>query len=145
MSTTQSRARIAFRHWVGLAAAAAVALSMAVAPPAAQQQPPNPTKEDLAKDNKLFMTLARKSLKWDLPTEPAKVVGPLHYVGTAGLASYLFATKEGHILFNTGMPDSGPMIVESIRKLGFDPKDIKILVRTCSKPLTASRSHRSSC
>jgi metallo-beta-lactamase class B len=119
-------ARIALRHGVGLAAAASVALSAAVAPPAAQQLPP--TKEDLAKDYKLFLTVARKALKWDLPTEPAKIVGPLHYVGTAGLASYLFATKEGHILFNTGMPDSGPMIVESIRKLGFDPKDIKILI-----------------
>jgi metallo-beta-lactamase class B len=134
MSTTQGRARIAFRHWVGLAAAAAVALSMAVAPPAAQQQPPNPTKEDLAKDNKLFLTLARKSLKWDLPTEPAKIVGPLHYVGTAGLASYLFATKEGHILFNTGMPDSGPMIVESIRKLGFDPDRRQFLSKAAARP-----------
>ena len=32
------------------------------------------------------------------------------------------------IHFNTGTPDSGPLIVESIRKLGFDPKDIKILI-----------------
>ena len=48
--------------------------------------------------------------------------------GTAGLASYLFATKEGHILFNTGMPESGPLIVDSIRTLGFDPKDIKVLI-----------------
>ena len=31
-------------------------------------------------------------------------------------------------LFNTGTPDSGPLIVESITKLGFDPKDIKILI-----------------
>ena len=38
---------------------------------------------------------------------------------------YLFATKEGHILFNTGMPESGPIIVASMRTLGFDAKDIK--------------------
>jgi metallo-beta-lactamase class B len=105
--------------------AASVAVCVALAPPAAQQ----PTKEDhLARDNKLSLTLARKAMKWDEPTAPARIVGPLHYVGTAGLASYLFATKEGLILFNTGMPESGPMIVESIRKLGFDPKDIKILI-----------------
>jgi metallo-beta-lactamase class B len=109
-------------------AVASIGLWTAVTPPAAQQLPPKPTKEDLAKDNKLFLTLARTALKWDEATEPSRIVGPLHYVGTAGLASYLFVTKEGHILFNTGTPDSGPMIVESIRKLGFDTKDIKILI-----------------
>jgi metallo-beta-lactamase class B len=29
---------------------------------------------------------------------------------------------------NTGMPSSGPMIVDSIRKLGFKPEDIKIMI-----------------
>lgn len=86
------------------------------------------SKDDLAKDNKLFLGMARKSLKWDEKADPSRIVGPLYYVGTAGLASYLFVTDEGYILFNTGMPDSGPMIVESIRKLGFDPKRIKIMI-----------------
>jgi metallo-beta-lactamase class B len=117
-----------FRRAAGLVSAAAVVMCTAVVPQAAQQLPANLTKEDLAKDNNLFLTLARRALKWDEPTEPTRIVGPLHYVGTAGLASYLFVTKEGHILFNTGMPDSGPLIVESIRKLGFEPKDIKILI-----------------
>ena len=99
---------------------------LAVAPPTGQQKPP--TKEELAKDNKLFLTLARQTLKWDVATEPSKIAGPLHYVGTAGLSSYLFVTSEGHILFNTGMPESGPMIVESMQKLGFAAKDIKILI-----------------
>ena len=108
------------------AAAAGVSLYLAVAPPAAQQKPP--TKEELAKDNKLFLTLARQTLKWDVATEPSKIAGPLHYVGTAGLSLYLFVTSEGNILFNTGMPESGPMIVESMQKLGFAAKDIKILI-----------------
>jgi metallo-beta-lactamase class B len=64
----------------------------------------------------------------ELPAEPVKIVGPLYFVGTQGLSSWLFATKEGHILLNTGMPSSGPMIVESIRKLGFKPEDIKIMI-----------------
>ena len=42
-----------------------------------------PTKEQLANDNKLFMRLASKALKWDVPTEPLKIVGPLYFVGTA--------------------------------------------------------------
>ena len=97
-------AHAALRHRFGLATVVAIGLSVAIPPPAAQL-PPSPSKEDLAKDNKLFLTLARKALKWDEPTEPSKIVGPLHYVGTAGLASYLFATREGHILFNTGTPE----------------------------------------
>ena len=94
----------------------------------AQTLPPNLTKEDLAKDNNLFLSLARKVLKWDEPTEPIKIVGPLYFVGTMGLSSWLFTTPEGHILLNTGMPTSGPMMVESIRKLGFKPEDIKIII-----------------
>jgi metallo-beta-lactamase class B len=74
----------------------------------AQTLPPNLTKEDLAKDNNLFLSLARKVLKWDEPTEPIKIVGPLYFVGTMGLSSWLFTTPEGHILLNTGMPTSGP-------------------------------------
>jgi metallo-beta-lactamase class B len=112
----------------GFPLAAAVLLSLATQA-GTQTLPPNlPTKEDLAKDNNLFLSLARKVLKWDEPSEPIKIVGPLYFVGTMGLSSWLFTTPEGHILLNTGMPTSGPMIVESIRKLGFKPEDIKIII-----------------
>jgi metallo-beta-lactamase class B len=87
-----------------------------------------PTKEDLAKDNKLFAELATKYLHWDEPTDPIHIVGPLYFVGTRGLSSWLFVTSEGNILLNTGTPNSGPMIVDSIHKLGFKPEDIKIII-----------------
>lgn len=90
--------------------------------------PAKVTQEDLAKDNKLFITLASKALRWEEPAEPIKIAGPLYFVGTAGLGSYLFVTAEGNILLNTGMPSSGPMIAESIRKLGFEPQDIKVMI-----------------
>jgi metallo-beta-lactamase class B len=112
----------------GLPLTAAVLFSFATTA-GAQTLPPNvPTKEQLAKDNNLFLSLARKVLKWDEPTDPIKIVGPLYFVGTMGLSSWLFTTPEGHILLNTGMPTSGPLIVESIRKLGFKPEDIKIII-----------------
>jgi metallo-beta-lactamase class B len=95
----------------------------------AQDLPANvPTREELARNNKLFITLASKYLKWEEPAEPVKIVGPLYFVGTQGLSSWLFATKDGHILLNTGMPSSGPMIEASIRKLGFRPEDVKIII-----------------
>jgi metallo-beta-lactamase class B len=87
-----------------------------------------PTEEQLANDNSLFLSLARKALKWEEPAEPVKIVEPLYFVGTKGLGVFLFTTSEGHILMNSGMPSSGPMIVQSIRKLGFRPEDIKIMI-----------------
>jgi metallo-beta-lactamase class B len=95
----------------------------------AQALPPNlPTKEQLANDNNLFIALAKKALKWEEPAEPVRIAGPIYFVGTKGLGVFLFTTSEGHILMNTGLPSSGPMIVESIRKLGFRPEDIKIMI-----------------
>lgn len=95
----------------------------------AQNLPPNvPSKEQLAHDNNLFLSFARKVLKWEEPEEPVKIIGPLFFVGTKGLGAFLFTTPEGHILMNTGMPSSGPMIVDSIRKLGFRPEDIRIMI-----------------
>jgi metallo-beta-lactamase class B len=90
--------------------------------------PSPPTKEQLANDNNLFLSMAKKVLKWEEPTEPVRIVGPIYFVGTKGLGAFLFTTSEGHILMNTGMPTSGPMIVEAIRKLGFKPEDLKLMI-----------------
>ena len=101
----------------------------ATQPAACQTLPLNlPTKEQLAKDNNLFISLAKKALKWEEPAEPVRIVGPIYFVGTKGLGAFLFTTSEGLILMNTGMPSSGPMIVEPIRKLGFKPEDIKLMI-----------------
>jgi len=87
-----------------------------------------PTNEELANNPPLFLELARKALKWDEPAEPAKIVGPIYSVGTKGLSVFLIKTTEGLIMINTAMPGSGPMTEAAIRKLGFDPKDIKLLL-----------------
>jgi metallo-beta-lactamase class B len=106
----------------------AIAVGSAL-PAQAQTRPPKaPTEEQLANDNKLFISLANKALKWEEPAEPTRIVGPLYFVGTKGLGVFLFTTSEGHFLMNTGMPSSGPMIVESVRRLGFKPEDIKIMI-----------------
>ena len=94
-----------------------------------QNLPPNlPSKEQLANDNNLFIAFAKKALHWEEPAEPVHIVGPIYFVGTRGLGAFLITTSEGHILMNTGMPSSGSMIVDSIRKLGFKPEDIKLMI-----------------
>ena len=65
---------------------------------------------------------------WKRAFPPFKVVGNLYYVGTEDLACYLITGKQGHILINTGLVDSAPLIKASVEKLGFQMKDIKILL-----------------
>jgi metallo-beta-lactamase class B len=57
-----------------------------------------------------------------------QIAGPIYFVGTKGLGVFLITTSEGNVLMNTGMPSSARMIVDSIRKLGFRPEDIKLMI-----------------
>lgn len=68
--------------------------------------------------------------EWKEPIEPFRVIGNIHYVGTAELASYLVTTKEGHILLDTPCEGETELVLASVRKLGFDPKDIKVLLNS---------------
>jgi metallo-beta-lactamase class B len=67
---------------------------------------------------------------WFEPAEPLRIAGPIHYVGTRDLAAYLITTPQGHILLDGAMPPSAGLIDASIRKLGFKPEDIRILLTT---------------
>jgi metallo-beta-lactamase class B len=67
---------------------------------------------------------------WNRPVPPVRIVGPVHFVGTNELAAFLVATSAGHVLVDGGLPESAPLIEQSIRTLGFDPKDIRVLLTT---------------
>ncbi|WP_157898804.1 subclass B3 metallo-beta-lactamase [Luteitalea pratensis] len=67
---------------------------------------------------------------WKTPTAPTRIVGPIYYVGTYGLAAYLITTPAGHILIDGAVPVAGPDIVSAIEAAGFKPADIKILLNT---------------
>lgn len=64
------------------------------------------------------------------PFEPFRIVGNLYYVGTYDLAVYLITTPQGHILVNTGVNDSAPVIKANVEKLGFRFSDVRILTAT---------------
>jgi metallo-beta-lactamase class B len=55
-------------------------------------------------------------------------LGPIHFVATKGLGVYLITTPTGHIVIGGGLPGSSSAIAASIRKLGYQPEDIKILL-----------------
>ena len=65
---------------------------------------------------------------WLEPFPPFRIAGNLYYIGSRGLASYLVTTPEGHILINSNLEKSVPMLRASIEKLGFKYSDVKILL-----------------
>ena len=65
---------------------------------------------------------------WTEPFPPFRVAGNLYYVGSKDLASYLITTPQGHILINSDLEASPPLIRASVEKLGFKFGDIRILL-----------------
>jgi len=65
---------------------------------------------------------------WTEPFPPHTIAGNLHYVGSRDLASYLITTTEGHILINSSLEESVPLIRGSVEKLGFKFTDVKVLL-----------------
>jgi metallo-beta-lactamase class B len=66
--------------------------------------------------------------RWNAPQEPFRIYGNTWYVGTAGLTALLIEADEGLILIDGALPQSSPLIEASIRKLGFDPLDIRAIL-----------------
>lgn len=83
-----------------------------------------------------FFLTAQKRIKpsvneeWTRDYNPFRIAGNLYYVGTYDLACYLISTPKGHILINTGVDGSAPMIRAHVEKLGFKFSDIRILLAT---------------
>ena len=62
------------------------------------------------------------------PEEPFRLIGNIYYVGAKNIASYLITTPQGHILVDTGTREMTPVITASVQKLGFNLRDIKIML-----------------
>jgi metallo-beta-lactamase class B len=65
-----------------------------------------------------------------LPAEPFRIAGNFYYVGANDVASFLITGPDGHVLIDGGYPGTAPMIMASITKLGFDMKDVKVLLNS---------------
>jgi metallo-beta-lactamase class B len=70
---------------------------------------------------------SQASSDWTEPFPPHRIAGNLYYVGSRGLA-YLITTPKGHILINSSLESSVPLIRDSVEKLGFYFNDVKILL-----------------
>jgi metallo-beta-lactamase class B len=65
-----------------------------------------------------------------LPRQPFRIAGNLYYVGARDVTSYLIAGPQGHVLIDGGYPGTAQMIIKNIATLGFNIKDVKILLNS---------------
>ena len=68
------------------------------------------------------------------PAEPFRIAGNLYYVGANDIAAFLITGPEGHVVLDGGYPTTAAMIMASIAKLGFDIKDVKVLLNSEPHP-----------
>jgi len=103
----------------------AMAMSLGGMEPA-QAKPGHPRGDD-----PLTRPMAQEQAKeWLAPVEPRKIYGNSYFVGFAGLSVVLIDTGAGLVLIDGALPQAAPAILRNIRKLGFDPKDIKYILST---------------
>src|SRR3954470_7125000 len=68
------------------------------------------------------------------PVEPFRIAGNFYYVGANDVSAFLITGPEGHILLDAGYSTTAKMIMGSIAKLGFDIKDVKVLLNSEPHP-----------
>ena len=68
------------------------------------------------------------------PAEPFRIAGNFYYVGANDVAAFLITGPEGHIVLDGGYPSTAPMIMASIAKLGFNIKDVRVLLNSEPHP-----------
>lgn len=65
---------------------------------------------------------------WSDAAPPAHIYANVYMVGTCGITSLLITTTKGHFLIDGATAEAAPGIAENIRKLGFNPKDVRYLL-----------------
>ena len=68
------------------------------------------------------------------PAEPFRIAGNFYYVGANDVAAFLVTGPEGHVVLDGGYPSTARLIMASIAKLGFDIKDVKVLLNSEPHP-----------
>lgn len=67
---------------------------------------------------------------WEGKIQPFKIIGNVYFIGTFQSSCHLIDTDEGLILIDPGYSNALYLVVHSIYRLGFNPKDIKYIINT---------------
>lgn len=66
--------------------------------------------------------------------EPFKIFDNLYYVGIKPVSSFLISTSDGLVLLDSTLPTTADLVLANIRKLGFNPQDLKYILISHSHP-----------
>ncbi|GAY24151.1 subclass B3 metallo-beta-lactamase [Sphingobium fuliginis] len=108
-----------------MAMAASLAVSSASAAVRTEPHAPLPADDPLTRP-----MAVERAREWLAPLPPEKIFGSSYLVGFGGLSVVLIDTGAGLVLIDGALPQAAPMILRHVRKLGFDPKDIKFILST---------------
>lgn len=67
---------------------------------------------------------------WAREAPPYRIYGNTWYVGTCGISVILITGSQGHILIDGGTRGGGPRVAASMAALGFDMRDVKLLLHS---------------
>jgi metallo-beta-lactamase class B len=70
------------------------------------------------------------SKAWNEKVKPFRVIDNIYYVGASEVSSFLITTPQGHILLDSGLPETVPLIRDNLKTLGFRLEDIKIIINS---------------
>lgn len=72
--------------------------------------------------------------------EPYKAFDNVYYVGICWVSAWLLTSPHGHVLIDTLYGPYSDTLLDNIRALGFDPKDIKLVAsRMATLTMPAAR------
>jgi metallo-beta-lactamase class B len=91
---------------------------------------PDPTPQAIRKTFEPIKQACGRRDGWSDPSPPSHVFANVYMVGTCGIVSLLITTPEGHFLIDGATAEAAAGIADNIRKLGFDPKDVRYLLAT---------------
>jgi len=77
-----------------------------------------------------FAAACGESADWDKPAPPVRVHANTYLVGTCGITAILITGNAGHILIDGGTERGADLIARNIRRLGFNPTDVRILLHS---------------
>ena len=66
----------------------------------------------------------------DARADPHHIAGSLYFVGVPDVTAFLLIGPEGHALIGGGYRGQSRKIIDNIVKLGFDMRDVKMLLAT---------------
>ena len=109
-----------------------VVWAMVAAATAQGQRPPGPQAAGPAPGETLsesYRGSQRNNVEYQ-KIPPIKVFDNLYYVGPGFVSVWLIPTTDGLILVDTAQEPYVDLVIDNIRKAGFDPKDIKYILVT---------------